>query len=380
MLIKNGLVFTDSYVFLPKDILTTNHQVTDILPPFTDSFKTALDVYDATNCYVIPGLTDIHFHGCMNHDFCEGTPEAIEAIATYQLSQGITTICPATMTLPKETLIQICQVAGNYKPLKPQATLCGINLEGPFLSLEKKGAQNATYLHKPDNTMLRHLLDASHQLIKLVAIAPEEEGALECIKQFKKEVVFSLAHTTADYDKATQAFKAGASHVTHLYNAMPSFTHRAPGVIGAAFDAPHCQVELICDGIHIHPSVVRATFKLFGDERVILVSDSMMACGMPNGKYKLGDQTVHVNQNRATLEDGTIAGSVTHLMDCMRIAVSMGIPLESAIKATTINPAKSIGIDNDYGSITPGKIANLAILRKDLSLQAVIFEGKLIDF
>ena len=377
MHIANGLIFTDSCTFEKKDILITQDKIMALLPPNSPPVE-SIALYDATDCYVIPGLTDIHFHGCMGHDFCEGTVEALDAIASYELRQGITTICPATMALPEHQLIKICKVASNYKPTLLGATLCGINLEGPFLSFNKRGAQNADYLHRPDISMLDRLLTASYHLIKLVAIAPEEEGAYECIATFKDQVTFSLAHTSADYTIAMKAFEMGACHVTHLYNAMPAFSHRAPGLIGAAFDTPHCMVELICDGIHISPSVVRATFKLFGDERIILISDSMMACGMPNGTYSLGGQTVTVTQNIATLKDGTIAGSAMHLMDCVRTAIKMGIPIESAIKAATLNPAKAIGIHQNYGSITPHKVANLLILSKDLSIKDIFFNGILL--
>ena len=175
-----------------------------------------------------------------------------------------------------------------------------------------------------------------------------------------------------------EAIKAGATHITHLYTAMYGFTHRKPGVIGAAFDSEGCEVELICDGVHIDPAVIRATFKLFDDDRVILISDSMMACGMPDGKYELGGQPVNVNGSHATLDDGTLAGSVTNLMDCMRNVVRFGIPLESAVKAATINPAHSIKVDDKYGSISTGKIANLVVLNKDLSLDKVIYHGSII--
>ena len=191
-------------------------------------------------------------------------------------------------------------------------------------------------------------------------------------------MVLSLAHTATDYDTAVLAFEKGASHVTHLYNAMNPFTHRAPGLVGAAADTKKVEVELICDGVHIHPAAVRATFNLFGDDRIILISDSMMATGLEDGDYSLGGQAVKVVGNLATLKDGTIAGSATNLMDCMRTAVlKMGITRESAVKCAAVNPAKSVGIYDRCGSITPGKRANVVLLQKeDLSLRQVILEGK----
>lgn len=335
------------------------------------------ETIDAAGLHAIPGLTDIHFHGCVGYDFCDGTEEAIAAIAAYEAKNGVTQICPATMTQPEDTLMQISAAAKAHRNGRG-AALVGINMEGPFISREKKGAQNEKFIHAPDLEMYRRLQEASGNLFKLVAIAPEIEGAMEFIAKTKDEVVLSIAHTTADYEIAQKAIAAGATHLTHCYNAMMPFTHRAPGVIGAASEAG-IEAELICDGIHIHPSVVRATFKLFGPDKVIFISDSMMATGMTDGEYSLGGQDVTVKGNRATLHDGTIAGSATNLMDCMRTAVKkMDIPLETAIRCAAVNPAKSIGIDRDYGSLEEGKVANVVLLDQDLSLRYVILNGEIL--
>lgn len=370
MIIKNAKVYKENNTFEVQDIYIENELIT--------SEKVSNDeVIDATGLYAIPGLTDIHFHGCVGHDFCDGTQKAIEEIAKYQANNGVTTICPATMTLGEDTLLKIAKVAATYEN-KDGAILTGINMEGPYVSVEKKGAQNPAYIRKPDIEMYRRIQKESGDLIKLVAIAPEEEGAMEFISELKDEVILSLAHTTADYDTAYEALSKGANHITHLYNAMPPFSHREPGVVGAACDKSECMVELICDGIHIHPSVIRATFKMFGDDRIILISDSMMATGMPDGEYSLGGQAVKVADHKATLvTDGAIAGSATNLMDCMRnIVKNMGIPLETAVKCAAVNPAKSIGIYDKYGSITPGKVANIVLLDKDLNIKSVILKGK----
>ena len=336
--------------------------------------------YDASGCYVIPGLTDLHFHGCMGKDFSDADPEGLEIMAKYELSQGVTQICPAGMTLLEEQLTKVCQVAAAHRDAnKPGAELCGINLEGPFLSTAKKGAQKADWIHAPDVDMFRRLMAASKGLVKLVSIAPEEPGAMEFIEAVEGEVTVSIAHTTADYDTAMEAFRLGARQVTHLFNAMPPFSHRAPGVVGAALDTPICNVELICDGVHIHPSVVRATFKMFGPKRVILVSDTMRAAGMPDGDYTLGGQAVTVKGKLATLADGTMAGSVTNLMNCMRTAVSFGIPLEDAVWAAAVNPARAIGIFSRMGSLEPGKRANVVVLDQNLELKDVFFRGELVD-
>ena len=330
---------------------------------------------DGTGLYAIPGLTDIHFHGCVGHDFCDGTQEAIQALADYEASVGVMNICPATMTLPEDTLLKICDAAAGYKSRKG-ARLVGINMEGPFLSLAKKGAQNGKYIHVPDISMYRRLQERSGRLFKYVDVAPETEGAIRFIEEVSKDTVVSIAHTTADYETAMAAFDAGASHVTHLYNAMPPYVHRDPGVIGAAADKM-AEVELICDGIHIHPSVVRNTLKMFGEDRVIFISDSMMAAGMPDGEYSLGGQSVKVRGSKATLADGTLAGSVTNLMDCMRTAVKkMGVSLAVAVRCAAVNPAVSLGIYNHYGSITPGKAADLILLDENLDIRGLYMDGQ----
>lgn len=368
MLVKNAKVFTEEGVFKEQDIWMENGL-------FSAEGK-AEEVMDAKGLFAIPGLTDIHFHGCVGYDFCDGTQEAITAIAEYQGKNGVTTICPATMTMSEEVLLQVCQTAAKYEN-KSGAILVGINLEGPFISKEKKGAQNEEYILAPNLRFFHKLQEASGQLIKLIDIAPETEGALEFIRAVKEEVEVSIAHTTADYDLAKKAMDLGVNHVTHLYNAMPPYTHRKPGVIGAASDSDTCQVELICDGIHIHPAVVRNTFRIFGRDRVILISDSMMAAGMKNGDYSLGGQKVMVNDKKAILNDGTIAGSATNLMECVKVCVkSMGISLEQAIWSAAVNSAKSIGIYDKYGSITPGKTANLVLLDEALNVVKVFIQGR----
>lgn len=334
---------------------------------------------DAAGCYVIPGLTDLHFHGARGADFSDGDRQGLQTIADYELSRGVTQICPAGMTLSREDLVQMCRNAAEHRAHATSgAALSGINLEGPFLSEAKKGAQNGKWLRDPDVALFQELQAAAGGLVKLVSLAPERKGAMDFIRQVGEQVGVSLAHTEADYDTAIEAFRAGARQATHLFNAMPAFSHRAPGVVGAAADTPTCRVELICDGVHIHPSVVRSVFRLFGADRVILISDSMRAAGMPDGDYTLGGQDVKVKGRYATLADGTLAGSVTDLMGCLRTAVGMGIPLFDAVKAAAVNPAQSIGIYGWAGSLDAGKQANFVLLDRDLEIKAVVFRGQVV--
>lgn len=372
-----GMIYTDGMCFEPGELTVAGDTIENVVTCQPEELTE-----EERGRYVMPGLVDTHFHGCAGYDFCDGTVEAMRAIASYELTHGITTICPATMTLDEETLIGICKTCASAVETETLENgtalgevLKGIYLEGPFISMEKKGAQNPAYIHKPDLEMLERLQQAAAGMIKIVAIAPETEGAMDCIKAGKGKYRFSIAHTCADYETAKEAISEGASHVTHLYNAMPPFTHRQPGVIGAAAEDAVTEVELICDGIHIHPCVVKNTFKLFGPERLVLISDSMMATGMEDGEYALGGQPVQVKGNLAVLKDGTIAGSATNLYDCMRTAVEMGVPREDAVRAASYNPAVAVGLQDVCGSLKAGRKADILIADEALKLLEVIKSG-----
>lgn len=383
MIIDHVKVFTEDKKFTDGGIVIKNGTIEQV---YTEGKRpqTEDEVLDGKGMYAIPGLIDLHFHGCKGDDFCDGSRDAIARIAEYEASVGVTAIAPATMTLPVEELEQILRVAAEYKKgphSKKEADFVGINMEGPFISPAKKGAQDERNIIPCDVKVCERFLEVSEGLVKFMGIAPEKsENAVSFIEAVKDKVNVSLAHTNADYDTAMAAFNAGADHAVHLYNAMPAFTHRAPGVIGAVYDSKHVMAEIICDGVHIHPAAVRATFEMMGEDRMILISDSMRAAGMPDGSYTLGGLDVNVVGNRATLaSDGAIAGSVTNLMDCMKIAVkTMNIPLETAVACATINPAKSLGIDAEYGSIRAGKKAHIVLMDQELNVQQVIKDGELL--
>ncbi|MDY5972071.1 MAG: N-acetylglucosamine-6-phosphate deacetylase [Butyricicoccus sp.] len=366
---QNLRIFQPDGSFVPGGLTIEGDRISAAAP--------SANAPDMGGLYAVPGLVDLHFHGCVGYDFCDGTQEAISALAGYQAKNGVAAICPATMTYPEDKLTQIAQAAAAFVPGAADAALVGINMEGPFISMAKKGAQNGAYIHKPDAAMFRRLQEKANGLFKLCDIAPEVEGAMETIEALADEVRISIAHTEADYDTACAAFARGARQVTHLYNAMPPLSHRAPGVIGAAADNEAVTVELIADGVHVHPSVVRATFRLF-DGRVILISDSMMATGLDDGEYSLGGQAVTVRGNLATLHDGTIAGSATNLLGCVRSAVKMGIPLGQAIRAASTVPAHALGIEADYGSLEPGKLANVVLLDDELNVRSILLRGQAI--
>lgn len=374
MKFENITLFTPKNKFEKGELNISNGKISE---------KTTDDmVINGENLYAIPGLIDLHFHGCMGHDFCDGTEEALEAITKYQVSKGITSICPATMTLPVEELESILSTAANYKKRSnSEAEFVGINMEGPFISEVKKGAQNEKHILPIEENVIDKFVKASNGLAKLIAVAPERnEETYDFIKSVKSKINITLGHTNANYEQATKAFESGANHVVHLYNAMPLHTHREPGVVGALYDQKEVTAELICDLVHVHPSVARTTFKILGPDRVILISDTMRAAGLDDGEYSLGGLDVTVVGNKAVLSGSdVIAGSVTNLMNCMKIAIKeMKIPMEFAVQAATVNPAKKLGIYDVCGSLDIGKQADVVILDKELNVKYVLKHGEIV--
>ena len=258
MIIKNGEVFQEDGSFRLQDLYVENHRIVASEDEVTD--KT---IVDAAGLRVLPGLVDIHSHGAFGHDFSDADPEGLKIILKYEKSHGITSYCPTSMTLPAEELKEIFATIKTVGEMKDGAAVRGINMEGSFLDAKKKGAHVEGYIRKPDAGFFRELNEYSGNMVKLVTLAPNVDGAMEFIDEVHNEVCISLGHTAADYDTAAEAMRRGAHHVTHLYNAMQPLAHREPGLIGAACDDEQCMAEMICDGIHIHPSVIRATFKMF---------------------------------------------------------------------------------------------------------------------
>lgn len=376
MIIKNGQVFNSNGRFIPADVELAGDRIVKVAPAGTLHGDEELD---AAGKYVTPGFVDIHIHGAAGSDFCDGmdgSDKYVRAMQKYLGSQGVTSFLGTTMAFSEEILDRIFDTA---RPIFGQegygAILRGVNMEGPFFNKAKKGAQAEEYIIDPDWEMFQRLWERSGHNIRLVDVAPELPGALEFAQKASKLCTVSVAHTCATYEEATAAFANGFTHTTHLFNAMPAFTHRAPGVVGAASDfAEH--IEMICDGIHLNPSVVRAVFNMFGPDRVCIISDAMQACGMPNGEYSLGGQKVFMTDGLATLADGTIAGSATCQAEGFRRAVKFGVPLESALKAATINPAKAAGLFDEVGSIAVGKRADVLVLGADLHPEHIFIGGK----
>lgn len=334
--------------------------------------------FDAEGMYLIPGLIDIHTHGALQTDVSDVEHMNLTRLSEYYANDGVTSWCPTTLTVPEDVLNKAMEAFREFERPVNGAKIAAVNMEGPFLSPQRAGAQNPGALHLPDAHMLERLQKASGGLIKLVSVAPELDGSLEFVKAVSGDVRVSIGHTTADYETAKEAFKAGISHVTHLYNCIPGIAHREPGPIPAALEEG-ATVELITDGYHVHPSVIRLTFELFGD-RVVLISDSLRCAGMPDGDYNMGGLEITMSNGKATLMGKeTLAGSSIHLMEGLRRSVSFGVPLESAVYAATKSPAEVIGCDRVIGSLEQGKSADFVLLDSELNVKAVYINGKCIN-
>ena len=373
MFYKNARIFCSDFQFRTGAFEVKDGKFGAILPKYVP--EDAVDLEGAT---VIPGLIDVHSHGNSGADFSDGDYEGLKKMAAYLAANGITSFAPASMTLPYDVLEKAFDTARRLRDEAPEghSRLMGIQMEGPYFSEKKKGAQNGEYLKAPDFEGFKKLYDGCGGLVRIVDVAPELPGAGEFVEKAKDLCTVSVAHTDSDYDHAKMAFQKGATHLTHLYNAMPGIHHRNPGVIPAAAEDPHVRAELICDGMHIHPASVRLAFRIFGGERMILVSDALRCCGMPDGEYELGGQPVFLSGGVARLADGTLAGSATNLYDCMKNAVLFGIPETDAIRASTFNPACALGVQDQVGSIAAGKLADFIVCRSDYSGRRVFMGGK----
>ncbi len=370
MIIKNGLVFTDRGRFECKDLYVEDGRFVATKAEVSDQTEV-----DATGCKVIPGMVDVHSHGAAGYDFGDATPEGLEAILTYERAHGITSYCPTSMTVSKEELCTIFSTIFQIDQNKKLAKIAGIHMEGPFIAPAKKGAQNEIHIKPADKAFFEECQEAAGGMIKVITMAPEEGANMEFVREMKDQVHISLGHTCTNYQTAKEAFAAGADHVTHCFNAMQPLNHREPGLVGAAMEDDHAMIEIICDGVHIHPAMIKMMFDHVGPERMVLISDSLSATGVADGMYEFGGQPFIVKDGKGTLLDGTIAGSTTNLFECMKKAMEFGVPEEWAILAATRNPAQSIGVYDEVGSIAPGKAADFLIVSENYELKEVFVDG-----
>ncbi len=379
IIIINGTIITPFHLVSGKAIVVEKGRIREIVNKEELNTATLIgaEVIEGKDKYIVPGYIDIHVHGGGGSDVMDGDYEAINQIAIAHSHFGTTSFLPTTMTMSKDKIIRslrsICEAV---KKGTAGAEILGIHMEGPYINPEKKGAQREEDIKKISLGEFLEFNQASGNLIRLVTIAPEMPGAIGLIKQ---GIIASVGHTNATYVQTQAGIQAGLSHVTHTFNAMRGLHHREPGVIGAALTSPELTVEVIADGIHIHPIVLKILTKIKEGEKIVLITDSMRAAGLKEGTYDLGGQEVIVTKGQARLKDGTLAGSVLTMDKAVKnMASKVGVPLPKAIQMASFNPARSIGIDDKKGSLEPGKDADIVILNKNLETELTIVAGKIV--
>jgi len=371
MLLKNAVVYGADFEPVKSDLLIANGKIAGI-----GSCLEPDEELDLSGFTILPGFIDIHIHGCAGADMNDASARSLEKMSVFLAQHGVTSFCPATMAQPEEQLARQFQAVAGYMGSEKGAYIHGVNMEGPFLSTEKKGAQPAEHIRKPDIEMFKRLFSICK--ISLVDLAPEIEGAFAFAREACACCTVSQAHTDADFETAASGYQNGFSHATHLFSAMPPIEHRAPGPVVAAFDNPDSTAELICDGLHAHPPVLRMAFKLLGEDRAVAVSDANKAAGCGDGEYDLAGQTIYVKNGKATLKDGTFAASTTNLYEEFLNLLKFGIPFKHALKSCTINPAKAIRADGFTGSLAPGKNADILVLDADCRIRYVFVKGRML--
>lgn len=369
---KNALIYTENFRFEKGSFSVENGRFANVLG------EEAPDAVDLHGSKVIPGLLDIHTHGNSGADFCDGDYDGLVRMAMYQAANGVTSFAPSSLTVPVDVLEKAYRTAARIVSAKPAkcAAVRGIRMEGPFFCEAKKGAQNAAHLLRPDHDVLKRLNESCGGLIRIVDIAPELPGALDFIRKASEDCTVSVAHTDCTYEQARDAINAGATQLTHLFNAMPGIHHRRPGPVIAGCEDDRVFAEIIGDGLHVHPAAVRFAYRMFGADRMVLVSDSLRCCGLPDGEYDLGGLRAYLSGGVARLADGTLAGSATNVYECMLRVISFGVPECDAIRSATYNPARQLGCLDEVGSVSDGKSADFVICGDDLTRRAVYIAGE----
>lgn len=376
MLLKNATILTDKWQFEKGDLRVQDGKIAEIgeLTPLADEV-----VYEAKGNYLIPGLVETHFHGAMGQTADYATEEMLTVFSNFEASRGITTFVPGLATNTDDVVDRfLLTCAAFMKKPQPGSKLGGAYLEGPFISNAKRGAHRPELLQKPSAEKLRRWQELSGGIIRKTVIAPELEDAPEAIRAgVDCGMVVEIGHTAATYEQAMVAIDNGATLSTHTFNAMNALNHREPGVLGAVLTDARVTCELIADFGHVAPAVVKLVYLAKGDDRVNIISDSMLAAGLSDGEYQDWDGRITIVKNGLSRTvEGTITGSACTIMEGLRNLVSIGVPLESGVKMCAYNPARTIGLADEIGSITVGKCADLVVLDKDLSVEAVWVDGR----
>lgn len=336
------------------------------------------EVIDAEGKILIPGFIDIHIHGAVGCDFNDGSEDSIEKIACFAASHGTTSLLGTTSTIGRDDAKKaIAVIAEKMKTGTRGANILGLHMEGPFFNPSALGAQNPEFVQSPSSEKLEYMLGNNASALKLLALAPEQEGAFELIEELSKAGIrTAIGHTAADYDCASRALDAGCNMLTHFYNAMTPLKHRDPGVVGAVFENGNADIQLICDFIHVHPAAVKVAVKNVGEDHVIMISDAISGTGLGDGKYKLGGLDIFVKDGVARIAEGNLAGSTLTLDTAFKNMLGIGFTIETVIKFLSENPAKAIGVADRKGYIKEGFDADMILLDDDFNVSMTFVGGK----
>ncbi len=370
MILTNGYVVCDDFKLKKTDIRIENGKITEISENLCGDEK-----LDCTGKYILPGFIDTHIHGACGGRIAD--KEYFDKITSFEATCGVTTLAATSSSSSIESYIEQIEFLKANRHNTKGTKIGGIHMEGPFLNLKCKGGMNPKYIISPDIEILDKFLEAGEGLIKIMTVAPEIEGAEEFIKYAtKKGIVISSGHTYADFDKMQEAFKWGVTQATHTFNAMRPYNHREPGVLGAVLLNNNIKCEMICDHVHLHPATLQLIYKLKGADKINIISDSVMAAGLDVKEFVLDDLTSYVVDGVVRLKDGTISGSAKTMADGVKNLILSGIPIEEVSKMASKNPAETLSIYNETGSITVGKYADIVILDEKYDVVCTFVEGK----
>jgi N-acetylglucosamine-6-phosphate deacetylase len=376
--LKGNLVLQDT-IINQGCVVVEGQKISGIFAP-TDRFQEdGVKFIDYGEAYIAPGFVDLHLHGALGKDVMDGQEESVRTIAEHQANNGVTGFLGSTMSASLDSVLEAIRVIKNAAKDPLPSEILGVHVEGPFVSTQKKGAHSASFIRGMTEKDCERLADAAKGLHVILSLAPEVEKNMRLIAKLKAQgFVVAIGHTDATYDQALESFAKGVTHATHLYNAMSGFDHREPGVVGAVLDSDDITAELITDGVHVHPAALRLAVARKGPERICLVTDSMMATGIGEGVYHWGDSEIEVKGNRATIRGSEVlAGSVLTLHKAVKNIIDWtGVTINQAVSMASLNPARVLGIEEEFGSIQNGKFANLVVLDREFQVLDTILRGK----
>ena len=371
MILKNGRVMTESFTLKKCDLKIENGMITGIA-----DFITGEDAVDMNGCLILPGFIDSHLHGAMGCIIADEAPD-LAKITRYEATQGVTSIAISTVCSDFDHLLRQIDLAVEAAGTNNGAKIAAIHAEGPFINPAKKGAMDENFILTPSREKLDLMIEHAKGLLRLITLAPEQEGAMELIPYaVSRGLTVSMGHTTATYEQAQAAIRAGASQTTHTFNAMRAYSHREPGVLGAALTDPSVVCEMICDHTHLHPAVLKLIYGMKGAEGINIISDSEYGAGLDAEQVIVNGEVRYIRGGVMVMEDGTIAGSASSMLYGIQNLLADGIPLEDVSRMASLNPARTLKIDHLTGSIAVGKAADLAVLDQNYNVLFTYVNGE----